>query len=115
MLCSAARTKSLAGQREPAFTGPGPSLRLDKFLWFVRLAPSRSSAQALAERGIIRLNGRRIERAHAPVRIGDLITLPHGNIIRVVRVERLPERRGPAVEAQLCYSAITLGMGADRA
>ncbi len=87
----------------------GPTLRLDKFLWFVRLAPSRSSAQALAERGIIRLNGRRIERAHAPVRVGDLITVPQGHAVRIIRVEQLPVRRGPATEAQLCYSAITPG------
>ncbi|MGF7170788.1 ribosome-associated heat shock protein Hsp15 [Sphingobium xanthum] len=84
-------------------------MRLDKYLWFVRLAPNRSSAQALAERGIIRLNGRRVERSHTPVRIGDLITLPQGNVIRVIRVEKLPDRRGPASEAQLCYSAITPG------
>jgi len=90
--------------------GHGPSLRLDKFLWFTRLAPNRVSAQALAERGIVRLNGRRIDRAHAPVRIGDLITFPQGDVIRVVRVEKLPVRRGPASEAQLCYSAITPGI-----
>ena len=95
-------------------TGHGPSLRLDKYLWFVRLAPTGASAQALAERGIIRLNGRRIDRAHAPVRIGDLITLPQGNVIRVVRVEKLPLRRGPASEAQLCYSAITPGGVAEQ-
>jgi len=54
----------------------------------------------------VRVNGRRIERAHAPVRVGDLITFPHGNVVRVVRVEKLPARRGPASEAQLCYSGI---------
>ncbi|MBO9574379.1 MAG: RNA-binding S4 domain-containing protein [Sphingobium sp.] len=86
-----------------------PTLRIDKYLWFVRLAPDRSSAQALAERGIIRLNGRRVERAHAPVRVGDLITLPQGPNVRVIRVEQLPARRGPFSEAQLCYSAITPG------
>jgi ribosome-associated heat shock protein Hsp15 len=86
-----------------------PSLRIDKYLWFVRLAPDRSSAQALAERGIIRLNGRRIERAHVPVRVGDLITVPQGVAVRVIRVEKLPTRRGPFAEAQLCYSAITPG------
>lgn len=75
----------------------------------MRLCPNRSSAQALAERGIVRVNGRRIERAHAPVRVGDLITLPRGDIIHVIRVERLPARRGPAAEAQLCYSAINRG------
>lgn len=90
--------------------GHGPTLRLDKYLWFVRLAPNRASAQALAERGIIRLNGRRIERAHAPVRIGDLITLPQGQMVRVVRVVQLPVRRGPASEAVLCYETITPGV-----
>lgn len=89
--------------------GQLPSLRIDKYLWFVRLAPDRSSAQALAERGIIRLNGRRVERAHTPIRVGDLITVPQGSVVRVIRVERLPLRRGPFPEAQLCYSAITPG------
>jgi ribosome-associated heat shock protein Hsp15 len=89
--------------------GHAPTLRIDKYLWFVRLAPNRSSAQALAERGIIRLNGRRVERAHVPVRVGDLITMPQGNSVRVIRIEQLPVRRGPFAEAQLCYSAITPG------
>ena len=91
-----------------------PSLRIDKYLWFVRLAPNRASAQALAERGIIRLNGRRIERAHSPVRVGDLITVPQGHQVRVIRVEQLPARRGPATEAELCYSAITPGEPSPR-
>lgn len=91
------------------FSVSGPSLRIDKFLWFARLARSRSLAQGLAEAGHIRLNGRRIDRAHAPVRPGDLITLPHGTSARVVRVAALPARRGPAVEAQRCYEEIRIG------
>jgi ribosome-associated heat shock protein Hsp15 len=87
----------------------GGSLRIDKFLWFTRLARSRSYAQAMAEEGHIRLNGRRIDRAHAPVRPGDLITLPHGTSARVVRVSMLPARRGPAPEAQGCYEEIRIG------
>jgi len=89
--------------------GHAPSLRIDKYLWFVRLAKSRSIAQAMAERGIMRLNGRRVERAHSPVRVGDLLTLAHGDRIRVVRVLRLPDRRGPAIEAQGCYEELELG------
>ena len=87
----------------------GPSLRIDKFLWFVRLAKSRSVAQKMAEDGHIRLNGRRIERAHSPVRTGDLITFPHHHGVRVVRVVQLPGRRGPAPEAQSCYEELKLG------
>lgn len=87
----------------------GPSLRIDKFLWFARLAKSRSVAQKMAEEGHIRLNGRRIDRSHAPVRAGDLITFPHPSGVRVVRVTQLPRRRGPAPEAQACYEELTVG------
>lgn len=86
-----------------------PALRIDKFLWFTRLAKSRTVAQTMAERGIMRVNGRRVERAHSAVRVGDLITLAQGDRIRVVRVLGLPGRRGPAREAQLCYEDLQLG------
>ncbi|MDX3909149.1 MAG: RNA-binding S4 domain-containing protein [Sphingobium sp.] len=87
----------------------GPTLRIDKYLWFVRLASSRTNAQKLAEEGHIRINGRRVERAHSPVRAGDLITFPFGQKVRVVRVSSLPQRRGPAPEAQACYEEIVVG------
>lgn len=86
-----------------------PALRIDKFLWFTRIAKSRSTAQAMAERGIMRINGRRVERAHSAVRVGDLITLVQDDRIRVVRVLGLPGRRGPACEAQLCYEDLKIG------
>ncbi|MFN3796820.1 MAG: RNA-binding S4 domain-containing protein [Sphingobium yanoikuyae] len=82
---------------------------MDKYLWFARLSKSRSTAQKLAEDGHIRLNGRRIDRSHAPVRAGDLITFPHAAGVRVVRVIQLPTRRGPAPEAQACYEELTVG------
>ncbi|MBH1991894.1 MAG: RNA-binding S4 domain-containing protein [Sphingomonadaceae bacterium] len=92
-----------------AVSGHGPTLRIDKYLWFVRLCKSRSNAQKLAEDGHIRVNGRRIERAHAPVRAGDLITFPEAEGVRVVRVTALPTRRGGAPEAQGCYEELTVG------
>lgn len=89
--------------------GVGPTLRIDKFLWYTHLAKSRSLAQKVAEDGHIRLNGRRIDRAHAVVRIGDLITFPQGTRVRVVRVITLPARRGPTPEAQACYEDLQVG------
>lgn len=89
--------------------GVGPTLRIDKFLWYTHLAKSRSLAQKVAEDGHIRLNGRRIDRAHAVVRIGDLITFPQGTRVRVVRVVTLPARRGPTPEAQACYEDLQVG------
>lgn len=78
-------------------------MRIDKLLWYVRLARTRSVAQAMAEAGHIRLNGRRIDRAHQKVAIGDVLTLPRGEGVKVISLLSLPVRRGPAQEAQSCY------------
>ena len=71
-------------------------LRIDKFLWFSRLARTRSLARKIAEKGHIRCDGRRIDRAHAIVRVGDVLSVPLPGGVRVVRIESLPERRVPA-------------------
>jgi len=89
------------------------SLRLDKFLWFARIVKSRALAQAMAEDGRLRLNGRPIDRAHAPVRPGDVLAFAQRNEVRVLRVESLPARRGPPAEARAHYCELTRAPGAD--
>ncbi|GGB28716.1 heat-shock protein Hsp15 [Sphingomonas metalli] len=84
--------------------GAAASMRLDRFLWWARLARTRTAAQTLAEDGRLRLDGRLIDRAHVAVRPGNILTyVAHGGRVRVLRVEALPRRRGPPAEAQLCY------------
>lgn len=97
------------GSGQAPLPASSPTQRIDRFLWFARLSANRSAAQALAERGIVRLNGRRVERAHVAVRPGDLLTLPQGDRVRVVRILALPARRGPAPEARLHYELIETG------
>lgn len=82
------------------------SLRLDKFLWFARIVKTRALAQALAETGRLRLGGRVVDRAHAAVRIGDVLSFAVHGRVRVLRVEALPVRRGPPGEARLTYSEV---------
>lgn len=83
------------------------SQRLDRFLWFARLTKTRGLAQQLCEAGHIRLDGRRIDRAHASVRAGNVISLMLHDCVRTIRVEALPHRRGPAPEARACYTDLT--------
>jgi ribosome-associated heat shock protein Hsp15 len=90
------------------------SLRLDKFLWFARIVKTRALAQALAEQGRIRIAGRVVDRAHAPVRIGDVLSFAQRGAVRVLRIEALPARRGPPAEARALYSEISDGPRADR-
>ncbi|MCJ8158600.1 RNA-binding S4 domain-containing protein [Sphingomonas sp. LaA6.9] len=81
--------------------------RIDRFLWFARLAKTRSIAQTMCEQGFIRLDGRRIDRAHALVRPGNVLSLVAHGCVRVLRVEALPARRGPASEAATLYRELT--------
>ena len=81
-------------------------LRLDKFLWFARIAKTRALAQQLAETGRLRLNGRPIDRAHAAIRIGDVLSFAHRGAVRIIEVLALPARRGPPAEARSLYVEI---------
>ncbi len=82
------------------------SLRLDKFLWFARFVKTRSAAQGLAEEGRLRMNGRVVSQAHAPVRVGNVLSFALHGRVRVVAVEGLPSRRGPPAEARALYREI---------
>jgi len=86
----------------------GATMRLDRFLWFARLAKTRSAAQKIAGEGRLRLDGRAIDRAHANVRIGSVIAFVQGARMRAIRVAALPHRRGPAPEAQACYTDLVI-------
>ena len=81
-------------------------MRIDKLLWFLRLAKTRTLAQAIAEAGHMRLNGRRVDRAHLKVGCGDVLVVPLPGGVRVIEVLALPSRRGPASEAQACYRVL---------
>lgn len=86
-----------------------PTLRIDKLLWYLRFAHNRVMARKLAEQGHVRMNGRRIERGHVRVRQGDILTIPQGQHVHVVRIIALPERRSSALQAQSCYEILQTG------
>jgi len=83
---------------------PAPaSRRLDQWLWFARLAKSRSLAARLCTAGAVTINGVSMRKANHTVRIGDVIAVPQGPFRRTVRVRALGMRRGPTAEARLLY------------
>ena len=85
------------------------SLRIDKFLWWSRIVKTRGAAQALAEEGRLRLGGRVVAQAHAPVRVGDVLSFAVRGRVWVLRVEALPTRRGPPAEARALYREVGEG------
>ncbi len=84
----------------------GRGIRIDRFLFFVRLAKSRTLAQAIVAEGRVRIDGRRALKPSDEVREGATVTLPLSGEVRVIRVLALPVRRGPASEARSCYEVI---------
>ncbi len=82
------------------------SLRLDKWLHFARFCKTRALAQQMIQKSRIRINGRVVDKPHALVRVGDVLTLPLRSGVRVLRLLSLPERRGPAPEAQAGYAEV---------
>jgi ribosome-associated heat shock protein Hsp15 len=84
-------------------------MRIDLFLHRVRLVKSRSLAQSLIDTGYARIDGKRVEKTAAQVKAGSVVALPLRGEVRILRVVALPERRGPAPEARLCYEEL----GAD--
>jgi len=79
------------------------TLRLDRWLWFTRFYKTRSAASAAVQGGHVRLNGER-GRSSSKVGIGDRIQLVKQQLTYDLTVADIPLRRGPAPEAQACYS-----------
>ena len=81
-------------------------MRVDRFLFFIRLAKSRTLAQAIVEEGYVRIDGRRVGKPSEEVRVGSVVALPLRGRVRILKVLSLPARRGPAAEARLCYEEL---------
>jgi ribosome-associated heat shock protein Hsp15 len=77
--------------------------RLDQWLWYARFFKSRSLATRFCATGRLRVNTTRIGKARHALHIGDVLTFPKGDHIRVIEVRDLGLRRGPAPEARTLY------------
>ncbi len=81
--------------------------RIDKWLWHARVVRTRSAAAALAEAGLVRINGARIDTSSRPVRPGDVVTVALDRNVRLLKVIGYAERRGSAEAARGLFEDIT--------
>ena len=84
-------------------------MRIDRLLFNLRFAKSRTSAQKWIAESHIRRNGERVTRQDLDVAVGDVLTLPLRSKVLVIEVLALPLRRGPPREARLCYRPLDAG------
>jgi ribosome-associated heat shock protein Hsp15 len=91
--------------------------RLDAWLWCARLRKTRADCARLVESGAVRINRQPTDKAHARIRVGDVLTIAQGQgergRIAVWRVLGLADRRGPPAEARTLYEDMTEGMARD--
>lgn len=81
--------------------------RLDKWLWHARFFKTRSLAASIVADGKVRVNGERVTKRATSVGAGDVLTFAQGRHVRVIRIEQIAARRGPASEAQGLYSDVS--------
>ncbi|MBU4528569.1 MAG: RNA-binding S4 domain-containing protein [Hoeflea sp.] len=81
--------------------------RIDKWLFFARIAKSRTLAGKFAAAGNVRVNREKIDQASFLVKPGDVLTITLERRILVLKILGCGQRRGPAPEAQLLYEDIT--------
>ncbi len=95
-------------EKEPqAASLSGSRQRIDKWLFFARMAKSRSIAQDLIRSNHIRVNGELVSQPSSQVKPGDRIelALERRDVVLVVRSGG--ERRGPFEEARLLYEDLS--------
>jgi len=67
-------------------------MRLDQWLWAVRVYPSRSAATAAIRSGGVKVNAAPVKPAHV-ARAGEIVTAKVGRITRTLRVLAAPPSR----------------------
>ncbi|MFF4013560.1 RNA-binding S4 domain-containing protein [Streptomyces sp. NPDC001843] len=87
---------------EAAGPAAGETVRIDSWIWAVRLIKTRSLGATACRGGHVHVNGERVKPAYA-VRVGDEVRLRHEGRERVVIVKRLIRKRVGAPVAQQCY------------
>jgi ribosome-associated heat shock protein Hsp15 len=95
-------------EKEPQATSlSGSRQRIDKWLFFARMAKSRSIAQDLIRSNHVRVNGELVSQPSSQVKPGDRIelALERRDVVLVVRSGG--ERRGPFEEARLLYEDLS--------
>ena len=81
--------------------------RLDQWLWHARFFKTRSLATKLVSGGHVRVDGNRVQKASFALRPGMTLTFRQARRVRIIQVDQLAARRGPASEAQGLYTDVS--------
>ena len=83
------------------------NIRLDLFLFYIRIFKSRNIAKNYILSNKLRLSDQVMKKPDKLIYIGDVLTLPINDKVKIFQVLEIPKRRGPYTETLLCYKDIT--------
>ena len=83
------------------------TLRLDIYLYYIRIFKSRSIATKFVLTNRLRISGQVTQKPHKMISVGDVLTMTINNNIKILKVLDIPSRRGSYPESLNFYEDIT--------
>ena len=77
------------------------TVRLDLYLFYIRLFKSRNLATKFISSNRIRVSGQVTQKPHKLVSIDNVLTLPMNDKVKIIKVIDIPYRRGSFLESVL--------------
>ncbi len=83
------------------------TLRIDIYLYYIRIFKSRSIATKFVLTNRLRISGQVTQKPHKMISVGDVLTMTINDNIKILKVLDIPSRRGPYPESLNFYEDIT--------
>ena len=83
------------------------TLRIDIYLYYIRIFKSRSIARKFVLTNRLRISGQVTQKPHKMISVGDVLTMTINDNIKILKVLDIPSRRGPYPESLNFYEDIT--------
>ena len=83
------------------------TIRLDLYLFYIRLFKSRNLATKFITTSRVRIAGQVTEKPHKLVSIDDVLTIPINDKVKILKIINIPNRIGPFLESILNYEDLT--------
>ena len=83
------------------------TLRLDVYLYYIRIFESRSLATKYILSNRLRISGQVTQKPHKMISIGDVLSMTIRGNVKILKILDIPNRRGPYSESLNFYEDIT--------
>ena len=83
------------------------NIRLDLYLFYIRMFKSRNLATKFIISNRLRISGQVTQKPHKLISTGDVLSLPFQDNVKILKVVDIPNRRGPFSEALNYYEDLT--------